>query len=45
MIDQVNKDVISFLFKGELPSEDTNTISEAKQTQKNKQSKQQIVQT
>ncbi|WP_418509475.1 preprotein translocase subunit SecA [Corallibacter sp.] len=34
MIDQVNKDVISFLFKGELPSEDTNTISEAKQTQK-----------
>ncbi|GAA3784064.1 preprotein translocase subunit SecA [Corallibacter vietnamensis] len=34
MIDQVNKDVISFLFKGELPSEDTSTISEAKQTQK-----------
>ncbi|WP_034057511.1 preprotein translocase subunit SecA [Lacinutrix jangbogonensis] len=31
MIDLVNKDVISFLFKGELPSEDTNTISEAKQ--------------
>ena len=26
MIDQVNKDVISFLFKGELPSETTNAI-------------------
>ncbi len=34
MIDQVNKDVISFLFKGELPSENTNTISEARQTRK-----------
>ena len=31
MIDQVNKDVISFLFKGELPTEDTNAISEARQ--------------
>ncbi|WP_435138013.1 preprotein translocase subunit SecA [Formosa sp. A9] len=31
MISQVNKDVISFLFKGELPAEDTNTISEARQ--------------
>jgi len=31
MIDQVNKDVISFLFKGELPSESTSAISEAKQ--------------
>ncbi len=30
MIDQVNKDVISFLFKGELPSETQNTIQEAK---------------
>jgi len=29
MIDQVNKDVISFLFKGELPQETTNTIQEA----------------
>ncbi|MCK0124997.1 preprotein translocase subunit SecA [Gelidibacter sp. F2691] len=29
MIDQVNKDVISFLFKGELPSETTDTIQEA----------------
>ena len=31
MIDSVNKDVISFLFKGELPTETTNAISEAKQ--------------
>ncbi|MDX1271413.1 preprotein translocase subunit SecA, partial [Bizionia paragorgiae] len=31
MIDQVNKDVIAFLFKGELPSETTAAISEAKQ--------------
>ena len=31
MIFQVNKDVISFLFKGELPTETTNAISEAKQ--------------
>lgn len=30
MIDQVNKDVISFLFKGELPTETTNAIHEAK---------------
>ncbi|MGB6268101.1 MAG: preprotein translocase subunit SecA, partial [Olleya sp.] len=29
-IDQVNKEVISFLFKGELPTETTNAISEAK---------------
>jgi preprotein translocase subunit SecA len=34
MIDQVNKDVISFLFKGELPSEETNAIQEAKQTRR-----------
>ncbi|HMC00683.1 MAG TPA: preprotein translocase subunit SecA [Flavobacteriaceae bacterium] len=32
-IDQVNKDVISFLFKGELPTEES-TISEARQTRK-----------
>ncbi|HUH29486.1 preprotein translocase subunit SecA [Gelidibacter sp.] len=31
MIDQVNKDVISFLFKGELPSETTDAIQEARQ--------------
>ncbi len=30
MIDQVNKDVISFLFKGEIPQETANTIEEAK---------------
>ncbi|MEH6535839.1 MAG: preprotein translocase subunit SecA [Psychroserpens sp.] len=30
MIDQVNKDVISFLFKGELPTETQNNIQEAK---------------
>jgi preprotein translocase subunit SecA len=30
MIDSVNKDVISFLFKGELPTETQNTIQEAK---------------
>ena len=34
MIDQVNKDVISFLFKGELPTENTSAISEARQTSK-----------
>ncbi len=33
MIDQVNKDVISFLFKGEIPTETQNTIREA-QTRK-----------
>jgi len=32
MIDQVNKDVISFLFKGELPTESSSAISEARQT-------------
>ncbi|TDU34383.1 protein translocase subunit secA [Gelidibacter sediminis] len=31
MIDQVNKDVISFLFKGELPSETTDAIQEARE--------------
>ncbi|EDP69649.1 translocase [Flavobacteriales bacterium ALC-1] len=30
MIDQVNKDVISFLFKGEIPQETTNNIQEAR---------------
>lgn len=30
MIDQVNKDVISFLFKGEIPRETANNIQEAK---------------
>ncbi len=32
MIDQVNKDVISFLFKGELPVQQENQIREARQT-------------
>ncbi len=34
MIEEVNKDVISFLFKGELPSGDTQDISEAKQVRR-----------
>ncbi|GAA4943143.1 preprotein translocase subunit SecA [Algibacter agarivorans] len=34
MIDQVNKEVISFLFKGELPQETQNTIQEARETRK-----------
>ncbi|AXT20771.1 preprotein translocase subunit SecA [Flavobacteriaceae bacterium AU392] len=36
MIDQVNKDVISFLFKGELPQETTDTIQEARTRRKEK---------
>ena len=39
MIDQVNKDVISFLFKGELPTETQNTIQEARQVRKNEKLK------
>ena len=34
MIDQVNKEVISFLFKGELPQETQDTIQEAKQVRR-----------
>jgi preprotein translocase subunit SecA len=34
MIEQVNKDVISFLFKGELPTQNTNNIQEARQEAK-----------
>ena len=34
MMDAVNKDVISFLFKGELPQETQNTIQEARQIRK-----------
>jgi preprotein translocase subunit SecA len=30
MIDQVNKDILSFLFKGEIPRENTNLIKEAR---------------
>ncbi|MFD2916286.1 preprotein translocase subunit SecA [Psychroserpens luteus] len=36
MIDQVNKDVISFLFKGELPQETQNNIQEAKERKEEK---------
>ncbi|MDG1778572.1 MAG: preprotein translocase subunit SecA [Flavobacteriaceae bacterium] len=36
MIDQVNKDVISFLFKGEIPQETANTIQEAKTRRREK---------
>lgn len=36
MIEQVNKDVISFLFKGELPQETQNNIQEAKARKKEK---------
>ncbi|MEJ6791896.1 MAG: preprotein translocase subunit SecA, partial [Lacinutrix sp.] len=34
MIDLVNKDVISFLFKGELPTENQNAISEAREVRR-----------
>jgi preprotein translocase subunit SecA len=36
MMDQVNKDVISFLFKGEIPQETANTIQEAKARRREK---------
>ncbi|TXD81718.1 preprotein translocase subunit SecA [Subsaximicrobium wynnwilliamsii] len=36
MIDEVNKDVISFLFKGELPSETQNSIQEARERKQEK---------
>ena len=36
MIEEVNKDVISFLFKGELPQETQDTIQEAKARKKEK---------
>ena len=41
MIVQVNKDVISFLFKGELPQENQQQIREARQEKKNKNLKEQ----
>ncbi len=37
MIDKVNKEVISFLFKGELPSQNTNQIQEARNVQRPKE--------
>ncbi|MBT8287338.1 MAG: preprotein translocase subunit SecA [Flavobacteriaceae bacterium] len=36
MIDQVNKDVISFLFKGEIPQETASTIQEARARKREK---------
>jgi len=37
MIDKVNKEVISFLFKGELPSENTSQIQEARNVRRPKE--------
>ncbi len=37
MMDKVNKEVISFLFKGELPSENTNQIQEARNVRRPKE--------
>ncbi|MEJ1223412.1 preprotein translocase subunit SecA [Sediminicola sp. 1XM1-17] len=37
MIEKVNKEVVSFLFKGELPSENTNQIQEARTVKKPKE--------
>ena len=37
MIEKVNKDVVSFLFKGELPSSDTRTIQEARTVRRKKE--------
>jgi preprotein translocase subunit SecA len=36
MIDKVNKEVLSFLFKGELPSQDANQVSQAREQQRAK---------
>ncbi|MEO0526670.1 MAG: preprotein translocase subunit SecA [Bacteroidota bacterium] len=37
MIEKVNKEVVSFLFKGELPSSDTNEIQEARNVRRPKE--------
>lgn len=37
MMEKVNKDVVSFLFKGELPSSDTNEIQEARTVRRKKE--------
>ncbi len=37
MIEKVNKDVVSFLYKGELPSADTSEIQEARQVKRPKE--------
>ena len=36
MLDKVNKDVLSFLFKGELPSQDSNQVSQAREQKREK---------
>jgi preprotein translocase subunit SecA len=36
MLDKVNKDVLSFLFKGELPSQDANQVSQARERKREK---------
>ncbi len=36
MLDKINKDVLSFLFKGDLPTQDPNQVQEAKTTPKRK---------
>ncbi|WP_457609691.1 preprotein translocase subunit SecA [Lutibacter sp.] len=36
MLDTVNKDVLSFLFKGELPSQDSSQVSQAKEQKRDK---------
>jgi len=41
MIEQVNKDVVSFLFKGEIPQENQQQIKEARQVKANKNLKEQ----
>ena len=48
MVDDVNKEVISFLFKADLPSQNPNTISEArevKQKEKYTESKEEVLNT
>ena len=37
MIDQLNKDILTFLFKGELPSKDPNDIREDRRTRRREQ--------
>ncbi|AMC09934.1 preprotein translocase subunit SecA [Lutibacter profundi] len=36
MLDTINKDVLSFLFKGELPSQDSSQVSQAKEQKRDK---------
>jgi len=36
MLDKVNKDVLSFLFKGKLPSQDANQVSQAREQKREK---------